>query len=40
MGGSDANHAVSPSGVLEKNLTLQIAQEVKRLWPVLRPRCV
>jgi N-acetylmuramoyl-L-alanine amidase len=28
MGGSDANHAVSPSGVLEKNLTLQIAQEV------------
>jgi N-acetylmuramoyl-L-alanine amidase len=27
IGGSDANHAVSPSGVLEKNLTLQIAQE-------------
>lgn len=25
IGGSDANHARSPSGVLEKNLTLEIA---------------
>jgi N-acetylmuramoyl-L-alanine amidase len=30
IGGSDANHAVSPSGVLEKNLTMQIAQEAAR----------
>ena len=30
IGGSDANHAVSPSGVLEKTLTLQIAQETER----------
>lgn len=29
IGGSDANHAVSPSGVLEKTLTLQIAQEAE-----------
>jgi len=29
IGGSDANHAVSPSGMLEKNLTLQIAQEAE-----------
>jgi N-acetylmuramoyl-L-alanine amidase len=29
MGGSDANHAVSPSGVLEKNLTLRIATLVQ-----------
>jgi N-acetylmuramoyl-L-alanine amidase len=26
VGGSDANHAVSPSGVLEKNITLDIAR--------------
>lgn len=25
MGGSDANHAVSPSGILEKNVTLRMA---------------
>jgi N-acetylmuramoyl-L-alanine amidase len=30
IGGSDANHAVSPSGVLEKTLTLQIAEEVEK----------
>ena len=29
MGGSDANHAVSPSGVLEKNMTLRIATLVQ-----------
>lgn len=29
MGGSDANHAVSPSGVLEKNMTLDFAKLVK-----------
>jgi len=29
MGGSDANHAVSPSGVLEKNMTLNIAKLVE-----------
>lgn len=30
IGGSDANHAVSPSGVLEKTLTLQIAEQVEQ----------
>jgi len=29
LGGSDANHAVSPSGVLEKNMTLEFAQLVQ-----------
>ena len=29
IGGSDANHAVSPSGALEKNMTLEIAKLVQ-----------
>jgi len=29
MGGSDGNHAVSPSGVLEKDMTLDLAQLVE-----------
>jgi N-acetylmuramoyl-L-alanine amidase len=29
MGGSDANHAVSPSGVLEKNMTLKLGLLVR-----------
>lgn len=29
MGGSDANHAVSPTGVLEKNMTLQLGLLVR-----------
>lgn len=29
LGGSDANHAVSPSGALEKNMTLQLSLLVK-----------
>ena len=29
LGGSDANHAVSPSGAKEKNMTLQLAQLVR-----------
>lgn len=37
MGGSDANHAVSPSGVLEKTLNLQIAQEAERVLRSMAP---
>ena len=29
LGGSDWNHAKSPSGVLEKDMTLALAQAVK-----------
>lgn len=37
IGGSDANHAVSPSGVLEKNLTLQIAEEAEKALTTMAP---
>ena len=40
VGGSDANHAVSPSGVLEKNLTLDVArlvaEELARAAPLVK----